>query len=75
MLATLSSKGQITLPVSLRKKLSLKTGDVVDFILTNNESAELIPVRTPVQALKGIIEKPEKIVTLKEMDQAIGTGG
>jgi antitoxin PrlF len=75
MLATLSSKGQITIPVSLRNKLNLKTGDAVDFIQIKDESIELIPVRTPVQALKGIIDKPERAITLAEMDNAIGRGG
>ena len=31
MKATLTSKGQITIPVAVRKRLNLKTGDVLDF--------------------------------------------
>ena len=31
-LATLTSKGQITIPAAIRKKLRLKTGDKVFFI-------------------------------------------
>ncbi|MEO0452599.1 MAG: AbrB/MazE/SpoVT family DNA-binding domain-containing protein [Verrucomicrobiota bacterium] len=31
MKATLTSKGQITLPVKLRRQLSLKSGDVLEF--------------------------------------------
>lgn len=31
MKATLSSKGQITIPLSLRKRLNLKTGDQLEF--------------------------------------------
>ena len=31
MQSTLTSKGQITIPVALRRKLRLKTGDVLDF--------------------------------------------
>ena len=75
MLATISSKGQVTIPVALRTLLNLTTGDVVDFILTANEVVEIIPIRTPIHALKGIVDKPSKPVTLKEMDEAIGAGG
>jgi len=31
MQSTLTSKGQITIPVALRRKLHLKAGDVLDF--------------------------------------------
>ncbi len=75
MLAVLSSKGQITIPAAVRNQLRLKTGDVLDFICTNGESVELVPARTPVQALKGIVPKPRKPVSLEQMDAAIGAGG
>ena len=75
MLAIVSSKGQITIPASIRKLLQLKTGDAVDFVFTDPERVELVPVRTPVQALRGIIQTPSKIVSLEEMEAAIGRGG
>jgi AbrB family looped-hinge helix DNA binding protein len=75
MLAVLSSKGQITIPVAVRNQLRLKTGDALDFICTNDESVELVPARTPVQALKGMIQKPPRPVSLAQMDAAIGIGG
>ena len=31
MKATLTSKGQITIPVAVRRRLNLQTGDVLDF--------------------------------------------
>jgi AbrB family looped-hinge helix DNA binding protein len=33
MEATLTSKGQITIPIEIREKLHLKTGDILDFDL------------------------------------------
>ena len=75
MLAVLSSKGQITIPVAVRNQLRLKTGDALDFILTKDESVELVPARTPVQALRGLIKKPKKPISLAEMEAAIGMGG
>lgn len=75
MLAVLSSKGQITIPVAIRNLLQLKTGDALDFVSTGNERVEIIPARTPVQALRGMIRKPRKPVSLEEMESAIGRGG
>jgi len=75
MLAVLSSKGQITIPVAVRNRLRLKTGDALDFVFTKADCVELIPARTPVQALKGLVQKPERPVSVGEMDEAIGTGG
>jgi antitoxin PrlF len=39
---TITSKGQITLPIALRRKLRLKEGDRVDFQLESDGRATLI---------------------------------
>lgn len=43
MQATLTSKGQITLPVAIRRKLGLEAGDVLEF----DESVPYIKARKP----------------------------
>ncbi len=40
-LATLTSKGQVTIPKSVRDSLHLQTGDKVDFVITQNGDALL----------------------------------
>lgn len=74
MHATLTSKGQITLPKALREKLSLSTGDRIEFIFENDQSVRLIPKHIPVGQLKGILPKPSKPVSLEKMEDAIRTG-
>lgn len=74
MLATITSKGQITLPVELREKLALGAGDKVDFILKKNGHIEGIPVKQPVSRLKGMLPRPRKAVSLADMDKAIASG-
>jgi antitoxin PrlF len=74
MIAMLSSKGQITIPVAIRELLGIKTGDSIDFIFTKNETIEMIPAHTHVQALRGLVPKPKRPVSLSEMDAAIAMG-
>ena len=75
MLAVMTSKGQVTIPVAIRNKLRLKTGDSLDFVLSKDERIEIIPARVPVQALKGLVPKPKKPISLEEMEAVIGMGG
>ena len=73
MVATLTSKGQITIPAGVRKQLSLHTGDRVSFVVTDNH-AELIPLAQSVRDLKSILPKPRKRLSLNDMDAAIING-
>lgn len=76
MYATISSKGQITIPAALRALFGWRTGDAIDFVVCEETSrVELVAKRNPVTALKGMIGKPKKTVSLEEMDAAIGMGG
>ncbi len=72
--AKLTSKGQITIPVQVRKKLGIETGDRVDFI---EESGRIIitPVTQDASKLKGIIKKPKKPVSIDKMNKAIREKG
>jgi antitoxin PrlF len=74
--ATVTSKGQVTIPVDVRAHLGLATGDRVEFIL-NEETGryEVVPATRSVTALKGIIRKPGKPVTIEEMNAAIAERG
>lgn len=45
-LSRIQEKGQVTLPVEVRRKLGLKKGDVVGFSMTEDGSVLLIPQET-----------------------------
>lgn len=77
MYATLTSKGQITIPAALRALFGWKTGDTLDFIVHEHPDArvEIVAKKNSVTKLKGLIGKPRKTVTLADMDAAIGLGG
>ncbi len=74
MLATLTSKGQITLPKPIREQLGLRSGDRLDFVLKDDGRLEVVAIRQPIAKLKGLLPKPRTPVTLEEMDRAVAEG-
>ena len=73
-IATLTSKGQITLPMAVRTALGLGAGNQVDFV-RQGASFVLMPVRSHVTALKGrFAGRTAKPVSIEAMDQAIAAG-
>jgi AbrB family looped-hinge helix DNA binding protein len=75
MIATITSKGQVTLPATIREQLRLKTGDRLDFFVLEDGHIEIVPLKESPRKLKGMVPKPAKPVTLEEMDEAIAKGG
>jgi AbrB family looped-hinge helix DNA binding protein len=69
--ATITSKGQITIPAQVREALGLGAGDRVEFVEVAKGQFAIIAATRPVQALKGLIRKPARPVSLKEMNAAI----
>ncbi len=70
MQATITSKGQVTLPKPIRDKLHLRAGDKIDFLLEGGV-LRVEPVTASVTQLKGMAPKPAAPVSLREMDAAI----
>jgi len=60
-IARLSSKGQITIPIEIRKKLNLKVGDKVMFLEENGKiviaNSSLVALREFQHAMAGEAEK------------------
>jgi AbrB family looped-hinge helix DNA binding protein len=70
--ATVTSKGQLTLPKRVREVLKVDAGDVVDFVLEPDGSVTVRAGRYDVADLQGILKKPaRKPVSIAAMDQAI----
>ncbi len=74
MIATMTSKGQITIPAEARKRLGLKPGSTLEFIVVDDNRLEVIPVAQSVTSLKGMLPKAKKRLSLAEMDAAIARG-
>jgi AbrB family looped-hinge helix DNA binding protein len=73
--ATLTSKGQITIPAIVREALGVGAGDRVEFIEVSPGRYEVIPATRPVTELKGMFGKPVKPVSVDDMNAAIRRRG
>ena len=70
--ATLTSKGQITLPRVVREHLGVQTGDAVDFIIGRDGEVRVRAGEVEVSELKGLLRQPgRRPVSLDDMDLAI----
>jgi AbrB family looped-hinge helix DNA binding protein len=73
--ATVTSKGQITIPKAVRTALSLRAGDTVDFV-ESERGVLLIPINRDLKALRGILKgRRKKPATIEDMNRAIAEMG
>ena len=73
--STITTKGQVTIPKQIRNLLNIDKGDRVEFLVDDNGTVTIWPVTTDVTELKGLVSKPEKYVSLKDMKNAIRDQG
>jgi len=71
--AAITSKGQATIPKTVRDHLHLRPGDRVRFFIHPDGSVVLLP-RVSVTALRGMVKPRVPPVTLEEMDRAVAKG-
>jgi len=71
MEATLTSKGQITLPKALRDEMHLKAGDKLVFEDNGEGSFTITPRLHDVRSLKGMVQYSGAPISVEEMNQAL----
>jgi AbrB family looped-hinge helix DNA binding protein len=74
--ATVTSKGQITIPAKVRSALGLDAGDRVEFVETEKGQFAMIAATRSVQELNGLFRHKQrrKPVSIEEMNAAIARG-
>ena len=72
MEATLSSKGQATIPKTVRERLQIKPGDRFKFFF--HPDGVIILPKIPTSRLKGMIPQPASPISLEKIDSAIESG-
>lgn len=71
MLATVTSKGQVTLPKSIRDHLAITAGTQLDFVVVG-DVIHARPVNRSVRDIFGMLKKPGRhAISQKDMDAAI----
>lgn len=73
-IATVTSKGQVTIPVEVRSKLGLRPGSRLVFVPTESGVYEIHVQAASIKDLKGVVPQPSAVVTLEDMDDAIAAG-
>jgi antitoxin PrlF len=70
--ATLTSKGQITLPKAVRQRLRVHTGDSVEFVIEADGEIRVRAGSTDVTALRGLLHHAgRKPVSVQRMNDVI----
>ncbi|MFC2173960.1 AbrB/MazE/SpoVT family DNA-binding domain-containing protein [Acidobacteriota bacterium] len=72
--ATVTSKGQITIPKDVREALGLESGDRVSFRMREDGVVEIHPETLDLMSLHGVLKAKKLGVTLDDMDKAIVSG-
>lgn len=65
-----TSKGQITIPTSIRKNFNIPVGSKIEFIEENN-CIIIVPINQTLSRLKNSLPKPQKALSIEEMNDVI----
>jgi antitoxin PrlF len=71
--SVLRTKGQITIPVEIRRHLKLKPGGRIQFFVEPDGKVVLVPHDLDIRALKGMLGPAPRRVSLEEMKAAVRT--
>jgi antitoxin PrlF len=72
MFATLTSKGQITLPKEIRERLGLDAGSMLDFQILADNTITARQVLPDARRIRGLLKSPHATPpTVEQMDEAV----
>ncbi len=69
--ATLTSKGQITIPADVRRILNVQSGDRVEFVQVEPGRFELVAATRSVRDLKGMFGATARTISIDDMNRTI----
>lgn len=72
MIATVTDKGQVTLPKAIRDLLNIRPGSRIDFQVTADKTLTARVQTRGSEGLFGLLHRPgQRTITIEEMDDAI----
>jgi AbrB family looped-hinge helix DNA binding protein len=71
--ATVTSKGQVTIPIEVRRDMDITAGSRLDFIPNGDGSYRVISKRRSIMDLAGCLSYDGPPVPVEEMDRGIAT--
>ncbi len=72
--ATVTSKGQVTVPKEIREHLGIEPGDRVNFQIGSGGEVIVEPEPVDIRSLKGMLKHHGRRVSLEAMEEAIRRG-
>ena len=70
--ATVTTKGQITIPKEVREHLGIGTGDRLSFVVQEDGSVTVKPLTRHVRELGGVLRRAaQRPVSINQMDMGI----
>ena len=70
-LATMTTKGQVTIPKSIRETLHLHSGDKIEIVVSKTGEAVIRPIVAKVDDMFGKLKTDRKSVSVEEMDNIL----
>jgi antitoxin PrlF len=72
MLATVTIKGQVTVPKAIRDQLKIEQGTQLDFKLNDDGSISVRALKRSALSIVGLLRKPGRSApTIEQMNQAV----
>ena len=70
--ATLTTKGQVTIPKEVREHLGVDTGDRLSFVVQEDGTVVVTPITHHVRELGGLLRRPrQRPLSIEQMDEGI----
>lgn len=67
----LTRRGQITIPKDIRRRLNLRPGDRIEFVIDEAGCVLVLPASIDALELAGILKFPARTVSVEDMNRAI----
>lgn len=71
--SSVTSKGQTTIPMQIRKQMNIASGDKVEFF-SDGKVITIIPINKSILGLQTLLPKPKVSLSCDEMDNVIKGG-